>query len=133
MSVHFGSIVDAQSQSDTVAIKVATQDGKTIDLIADHVIAGTGYRFDAEKLPFLSPALKASLREDERFPILSTDFESSAPGLYFAGIASVYSFGPSMRFVCGAAYAAEKISGHIARSRKRYPTAASRPRAEGVA
>jgi hypothetical protein len=47
-------------------------------------------------------------------PILSAHFESSVPGLYFAGLPSAYSFGPVMRFVAGAAFTAHKISVQLA-------------------
>jgi hypothetical protein len=87
--------------------------GRSRDIITDHIIAATGYRFAARSLPFLSESLLRNLRCVEQVPLLSTNFESSIPGLYFTGVASAYSFGPVMRFVCGSRYTAERISGHI--------------------
>jgi hypothetical protein len=48
-------------------------------------------------------------------PRLSSRFESSIEGLFFAGAISAASFGPAMRFVAGAEFAARRISGHLAR------------------
>jgi hypothetical protein len=49
-------------------------------------------------------------------PFLSTDFESSVPGLYFTGLAAAGSFGPLMRFMYGTEFAAQRISQHIGAS-----------------
>jgi FAD-dependent urate hydroxylase len=43
-------------------------------------------------------------------PVLSSNFESSIPGLYFTGLAAAQQFGPYLRFVAGTEYAARKIS-----------------------
>lgn len=44
-----------------------------------------------------------------RAPELSAGFESSWPGLFFAGLLSAPSFGPSMRFVYGASFTAARL------------------------
>jgi hypothetical protein len=91
-------------------------DGRPRDLPTDHIIAATGYRFSVRSLPFFSESLLRDLRCVEQVPLLSTNFESSIPGLYFTGIASAYNFGPLMRFMCGAQYTAERVSRRFART-----------------
>ena len=48
-------------------------------------------------------------------PVLSGKFESSVPGLYFVGPSAVNSFGPLMRFMVGAEYAAPRVARALAR------------------
>jgi cation diffusion facilitator CzcD-associated flavoprotein CzcO len=85
----------------------------------DHAILGTGYRIDVSRLDFLSPQLLASIASIEGSPQLRSGFESNVPKLHFAGSYAVKSFGPLMRFVAGAPYAARAITsaalGHRAR------------------
>ncbi len=84
------------------------------ELMTDHVIAATGYRVDVDRLSFLSGNIRSSLHSFESTPILSGNFESSVPGLYFVGLASAPSFGPVMRFLYGAGYTARRVSKHLA-------------------
>jgi FAD-dependent urate hydroxylase len=76
----------------------------------DHVILGTGYRIDVSRLDFLSPQLLTTIASVEGSPLLRSGFESSVPKLHFAGSYAVNSFGPLMRFVAGAPYAARAIT-----------------------
>jgi FAD-dependent urate hydroxylase len=43
------------------------------------------------------------------------------PGLYFVGLAAANSFGPVMRFMFGAGFAARTVSESLAKSVKRNP------------
>ena len=88
-------------------------DGGESELLTDHVIAATGYRVDIGRLDFLSEKVRASLQLIESAPVLSRNFESSVPGLYFVGLASAYCFGPVMRFLFGAGYTARRLSEHL--------------------
>lgn len=90
-------------------------------LEADHVACGTGFKVDMDKMTLLSPSLRAAIRTVESTPILTTRFESSVPGLYFAGPVSATSFGPLLRFACGAKFAAGRITPHVLRQRGRQP------------
>jgi hypothetical protein len=80
----------------------------------EHVIAATGYQVDVRRLTFLSPEILSRIQSVHHTPVLSSDFESSVPGLYFVGLASANSFGPMMRFACGAAWTARRISRALA-------------------
>jgi pyruvate/2-oxoglutarate dehydrogenase complex dihydrolipoamide dehydrogenase (E3) component len=110
------SVRRAEVRSDRALLQLAGQDGQVVDITTDHVIAATGYRFDLQRLPFLSQNLKSGLRAKQQ-PVLSTHFESFVPGLYFTGLASASCFGPAMRFLHGADFTARRVSHHIAAGR----------------
>lgn len=108
------SVRAAEERGGRVLLHLSGADGRSQMLTTDHVIAATGYRFQVRLLPFLTRRIKTAVRHEQQLPILSPDYESSVPGLYFAGVSAGYSFGPSMRFLCGAAHPARRISSHIA-------------------
>jgi hypothetical protein len=83
-------------------------------VFADHVVAATGYRVDLDRLTFLGEQIRSSVRRVSGAPVLSRNFESSVPGLYFVGTASANSFGPMMRFAYGAAYTSRRLSRYLA-------------------
>jgi FAD-dependent urate hydroxylase len=82
---------------------------------ADHVIAGTGFRVDLARLPYLSDSLRMRVETYLNYPVLSRAGESSVPGLYFAGAAAAGSIGPSMRFVAGTHNIARVMADRVAR------------------
>jgi len=47
------------------------------------------------------------------WPHLTSSFESSVPGLFFTSLMAAETFGPVMRFVCGAGFAARRITGAV--------------------
>lgn len=106
-------IASAEETEDGVRLVCSDGDGKPVVFHTNYVIAATGYRADCERLTFIEPKLRSSIRNHAGNPILSSRFESSAPGLYFVGLAAAGSFGPLMRFVYGAEYAARRISAHL--------------------
>ncbi|MBA4862198.1 NAD(P)-binding domain-containing protein [Streptomyces sp. PSKA54] len=77
----------------------------------DHVIAATGFTPDLGRLELLDDRLRRSLGTvgRSRSPELNAGFESSYPGLFFAGLLAAPSFGPSMRFVYGATFTAGRL------------------------
>jgi len=83
----------------------------------DHVIAGTGFKVALSRLNFLDPKLAAGIRQSDQTPLLDRNFESSARGLYFVGGAAANSFGPLLRFACGADFAAKRVSSRLLRYR----------------
>lgn len=77
-------------------------DGPVVTMLeADHVIAGTGFRVDLDRLGFLSERLRGQIATLNRYPVLSRAGQSSVPGLYFAGAPAAVSLGPSERFIGG--------------------------------
>jgi thioredoxin reductase len=121
--LHLGYTIErAEMQSNKVHLHLRAQDGSAKELVADHVIAATGYRVDLKRLNFLSDELRSEIRTAGGSPILSRGFESSVPGLYFAGLAAANSFGPVMRFAFGAGFAAQRISTALAKAVARHPS-----------
>ena len=111
--------VRAEVQDGRVRLCLRAADGKSSEIMADHIISATGYQVDIERLEFLSPQIRSILKAVNKTPILSSSFESSIPGLYFVGIAAANSFGPVMRFACGAGFAAKHVTNALAKSLSR--------------
>ena len=63
-------------------------------------------------------------------PVLSTNFESSIPGLYVVGLASAASFGPLCRFAFGAQFTSGRISSHLADTAQRSLSVRRKPRTQ---
>jgi hypothetical protein len=101
----------ARSEVADGAVRLALDGPEGIEEVeADHVLAATGYRVDLGRLSVLDPELRALIDTSHGAPLLSRRFESSVPGLFFTGIAAVNQFGPLMRFVCGAEFAARRLA-----------------------
>jgi hypothetical protein len=86
--------------------------------LVDHVLMATGYRIDVRKYEFLSASLVSALRLVDGCPVLGRGFESSVRGLHFVGAPAVWSYGPLMRFVAGADFAARSVSRSVVRARQ---------------
>jgi cation diffusion facilitator CzcD-associated flavoprotein CzcO len=113
-------VIKAEPRGSRLALRLRGRSGETErELRVDHVVAGTGYDPDLDRLPFLDPTLRSRLQRVERSPSLSASFESSLPGLYFVGLLSAFSFGPMYRFVCGAEAAAPRVARRLGCGRKR--------------
>jgi thioredoxin reductase len=110
------SLVSAAVKNGRVRLRVRHDDGSERDLVTQHVIAATGYKIDLRRLAFLGD-LRNHIRQVENTPVLTSRFETSVPGLYFVGVAAANSFGPLLRFACGARFAARRVSGHFVKSR----------------
>jgi hypothetical protein len=116
MPVHIRTTVEEAREADgrvILRLRVANNSGER-QLVVDHVIAGTGYDVDVERLDFLHPALRRAIQRIERAPRLNANFETSVPGLGVIGPASAMSFGPLFRFVAGSEYTARVVSAHLA-------------------
>lgn len=107
-------IEQAESVNGRVKLSLRDSEGNRDVLLTDHVVAATGYAVDLRRLGFLSPSLIAAIRTHANMPVLSGRFESTAPGLYFVGPPAQNSFGPLMRFMVGAKYAAPLVARHLA-------------------
>jgi cation diffusion facilitator CzcD-associated flavoprotein CzcO len=111
------TVVGAQPRRDGLAIQVNETELGQREITVDHLIAGTGFAVDVDRLPFLDRALAAEVFRIERAPILSPYFESSARGLYFVGPSSTMSFGPLFRFVAGADFAIPRLARRLTGNR----------------
>lgn len=115
---HLGQRVQGVGEAGgRVELALVGADGVRTTLTADHLIAATGYRPDVQRLAFLHPALRARVQIAAHAPVLSRNFESSVPGLYFVGLASANSFGPVARFAFGAGFTARRLARHLGNGR----------------
>jgi cation diffusion facilitator CzcD-associated flavoprotein CzcO len=112
-------ITAAKIQDDRVNLELTDSNGTRRNLMADHVIAATGYKVDLRRLNFIDSDVQEEIRLVERSPVLSLSFESSVRGLYFVGTSAANSFGPLMRFAYGAEFVARRLSKHLAKSASR--------------
>ena len=94
-------------------------------LTVDHVIAGTGFRIDLARLPFLPEGLRARIATVKGYPAVSRAGESSVPGLYFVGAPTAVSIGPSARFIAGTHTMSAKLARAVARRSKAAPSRAA--------
>jgi len=103
-------------QNGKVHLTVRAKDGSQQEIVTEHIIAATGYKVNMERLQFLSSDIRSQIKDLNGAPVLSSNFESSVPGLYFTGVASANSFGPVMRFAFGAGFAARTVTRALEKS-----------------
>jgi FAD-dependent urate hydroxylase len=109
------SVRSAQAGAAGVRIKLAGPGGER-ELTADHLMAATGYRQELRRLDFIGDSLQASIQTVAGTPAVDKDYQSSVPGLYFAGPVVAPTMGPVMRFVFGADHAARTLAGQLIRT-----------------
>lgn len=110
------TVEQAEIRDGKVHLGLRGLDGSKREILTDHVIAATGYKVDVDRLAFLSSGIRSKLKCVNGTPVLASTFESSIPGLYFAGIAAANSFGPVMRFAFGAGFAAKRLTQSMMKS-----------------
>ena len=110
------SIDRVETRDGRALLHLIGNDGSQREHWTDLVIAATGYRPDLRRLEFLSSELQSGIRSANHIPVLSTDFQSSIPGLYFVGLAAANSFGPLLRFACGSDFAARHLCKGLVKS-----------------
>jgi thioredoxin reductase len=122
MPLHLGYTPErAEVRDGKVHLYLRAGDGTEREIVTEHIIAATGYKVDLNRLKFLSEGIRSMIKVVDGAPILSSTFESSVPGLYFAGISAANSFGPVMRFAFGAGFAARTLTRALAKSASRVP------------
>jgi hypothetical protein len=67
------------------------------------------------RVPFLPDALCKAIAPGGATPVLSDSFETPVSGLFVAGPAAMDSFGPLMRFMVGAEFAAPRVAARLER------------------
>jgi lysine/ornithine N-monooxygenase len=117
-ATHLGQTIEsAKAYGSGVLLTARGDDGRIVQVVADHVVAGTGFRPDLRRLPFLESSLREEVAQIEHTPHLTDNFETSVPGLYVMGPLAANAFGPLMRFMVGAEYAAPRLAAHLNRAR----------------
>ena len=104
----------AVMQGDKVRLELSGG-GETTSFEVDHVVAATGFKVDMRRMPFLDAKLTSTMRLEHGAPVLSSNFETSQPGLYVIGPNAAFSFGPVMRFVYGAGFTTPRVAQHLIR------------------
>jgi hypothetical protein len=105
-------VTSAANTSDSVQLTL--DDGSTREV--NQVVLATGYEINLDRYPLLDSTLAASVKRNNGAPFLREGFESSVPGLHFAGAAAADSFGPLLRFVAGTGYTARSITKCVAQT-----------------
>lgn len=113
-------VVSAKTRGGQVELTVKSDDGADDVIVADNIIAGTGYEVDVDRIAFLDRSIRASIKRTGKAPALSTHFESTVPGLYFVGAPAVNSFGPLLRFVYGARFTARRLTPRLVRTTRAF-------------
>lgn len=120
VAVSVGETIErATEENGRVRLVFRSEDGGKRETLTDRVIAATGYYPDLSTVGFLSEEIRASIRTYAQMPVVSPMFESTVPGLFFVGLPAVNSFGPLMRFMVGAEYAAPRVTRELARRARR--------------
>lgn len=109
------AVTGAKAIDNRVRLSVVKKPGQEdLEFEADHVIAATGYRASLNRLAFLSEDIRSKVATTAETPAVGHGFESAVPGLFFIGPIVAPTFGPLMRFVCGADYAARMAAPRLA-------------------
>jgi FAD-dependent urate hydroxylase len=101
-------LIGAEQDGERVRLHLRSRAGDVTES-ADHVVAGTGFRLDVNRLEYIAPALRADLKLVAGAPVLDRHLESTVPGLYFTGALAAPSLGPLMRFVAGTHFTGPRI------------------------
>ena len=115
--VHYRhEIENARAYRDGVLLTSRGEEGDTVQIVADHVIAATGFKPDLTRLPFLESGLRGQITHVRNTPHLSDQFETSVPGLFAVGPLAANAFGPLMRFMVGSEYSSPRLAAHLAKT-----------------
>jgi thioredoxin reductase len=106
-------VTEAGSQ---VRVRYRDANGASREMLADHVVAGTGFKPLLRSLKFIDAGLAEKVLTADETPVLDTNFRTSVEGLYMTGLASANNFGPMCRFACGAKFTSKRLAGHLART-----------------
>jgi FAD-dependent urate hydroxylase len=104
------AVLEATATSQGVRLRLGDGSSRTVD----HLVLGTGYRPSLDLLDFLAPELRRQVATAGSLPRLDRWFESSVPGLHFAGALAEHDFGALCRFVAGAGAAGRQIAARAA-------------------
>jgi hypothetical protein len=120
------SLLSAEARDGRLALRIQEDNGE-VDVLCDHVVAGTGFEVDVDRISFIDVSLRRAISRIERSPRLDRLFQSSVPGLHFVGTISAMSFGPLFRFVVGADFTSRVLGRHLAKVDKSLARPLERP------
>lgn len=100
------AIVEAKPTDGGLRLQLSDGSARQVD----HLILATGFRPQLRAVSYLSAEVHARIEAREGTPKLNPHFESSLPGLHFAGALATGTFGSLFRFVAGAAVSARAVA-----------------------
>jgi pyruvate/2-oxoglutarate dehydrogenase complex dihydrolipoamide dehydrogenase (E3) component len=100
------TVAHVEQQPDSLVVRLT--DGTEREV--DHILIACGYRFDLDRLSFLSREVRARIATRNGWPVIDRFFRSSDPGVFFVGYAAEHRFGPLSRFVLGADFTANRLA-----------------------
>jgi hypothetical protein len=121
VEIMLGTTVQAAEVRQGEVVLHASGERGMSTVTADHLVVATGFRVDLARHAFLTREIVDGLALLDGWPDVDRHFESAVSGLYVTGPAAALSFGPALRFVYGARYAAPCIARHIARRHAAQP------------
>jgi FAD-dependent urate hydroxylase len=124
-------VLGAEAVGDRVQLHLRGPEGVSTEC-ADHVIAGTGFRFDMSRLEYLDPSLRAHLELMGGAPVLNHSLESNVPGLFFTGALAAPSMGPLMRFVAGTHFIGPRLVHGLSAKKRRNVRPKSNPNWQSI-
>lgn len=95
----YSEVTKAEVKDASDQLTLLISNGDSIEV--DHLIVATGYQSRLDQLVFLSPFYSQIKQESNGYPKINERFESSVPGLYFAGPLSAYHHGPAFTQIAG--------------------------------
>ena len=110
-------LLGAEKVGSRIKLHLSNSEGAVTES-ADHVIAGTGFRFDLTRLDYLSPSLRDNVKVFAGAPVLDHHLESNVPGLFFTGALAAPSMGPHMRFVAGTHFTGPRLVHRLRNGKK---------------
>ena len=97
----------------TIEARLDRGDGLSID----HILFATGYRVDLSRVTYLAENVASGgLRVNGGLPVLDEDFQTTLPGLYIVGQASIPHFGPFFGFIRGCIASARIVVASLQRA-----------------
>jgi thioredoxin reductase len=113
VTIHFNTQITTTAVRGDKVVLAFVEQGASTELELDHVIAATGYKVDLRRLTFLDSQIRSGIKSVVQTPVLSRNFETSFPGLYFVGPSAATAFGPLLRFACGAEFTSRRLAKHL--------------------
>jgi FAD-dependent urate hydroxylase len=104
-----------EAKAEGTGVRLLLDGPKLSTLDVDHVIAGTGFRIDTTRLPFLPAEIRTRVATINGYPAVNRAGESTVRGLYFVGAPTAVSLGPSARFIAGTHNVASRLAQSVAR------------------
>ena len=94
MPEHTGTRLEGSTfRNGRIVLHAVDRAGARRDFECDHVIAGTGFDIDVDRLRFIDADLRRRVVRERKAPRLDDNFQTSVPGLHMIGPTSMPSFG----------------------------------------